>query len=111
VITYKEYWAQVKAIVEDLHAEVKAERVTDSDEAREWLFQAVDGHEWVIYTSQSLSMLQHSKHDEDAFEDGSLTFENTGELYMRLAYHALLGDVMDEAGDLEALFEFVEEKV
>lgn len=108
-MTSQEYWKEVSSIISNLREEIKRGVIEDEDGAREWLEQTVDGHEWVIYTAKSLEMLQHCKHEDDCFDVDPFTPEtkNASDVYRRLAYYGLLGDVMDEVV-LSTLFEVEE---
>lgn len=101
-ITYGQYWRQVKAIAKDA---MKEARQSPKDERRDRAVQlaeeAVDGHEWVIYTWANPYVLIHSRHEDSIFDDlGPQTWESYSDAMMKMAAWALRGDVMEDLEEL-----------
>lgn len=105
-IAAREYRDTIAGIIEDLKDQIKAGDVTDSDDAREWLEQTIDGHHDVIYTSAAQEVCRQSRNDQAYFDDfgseGAIT--DGGIEWSKLAYCAMLADVMEEIGDPDDLF-------
>lgn len=103
----KDYWDDVRGVVENLQECIKDGEVEDTEAATEWLHETVDGHERVIYTHQAMQCLLWSDNDgayaddfgsEGMVEDGCI-------MWSRLAYAAFLADIYEHIGDLDELFE------
>lgn len=107
----REYYKTVQGFVDDLKSEIKEGNITDADEAREYLEQSIDGCHDVIYTYAAMEVVRISKNDGAYFDhmgsDGAV--EDGAIQWSRLAYFALLEDVMEEVGDLDELFREPEE--
>lgn len=112
-VTQKEYWKEVRemaqGIIEEGHRQDKS-----GDDLREWstdyLHEAIDNHEWVIYTWANPYVLIHcSSGAEDAlFENqGAVEASSYSQIIQLMAFYALYEDV---AGELsKALDELNEE--
>jgi hypothetical protein len=96
----QDYWDDVRGITGNLLAEVKAGQITDDEQLREALHQAIDSSSRVIYTFQArLGML--ATNNADAWED--LGFESpTIEQQMFAALEADVRALLD-AEDVESL--------
>lgn len=94
-LTYREYWDQVEAIAKDVTREAREE----SRDIWDVLHEAIDGHQYVIYTYQARFVLLHSSNEDEIFESGSYMgdWESMSDVYTQAAYHALLADVRDHS--------------
>lgn len=96
-ITYQEYWAEVKAIARE--AVSNCER--NPDNAHDAAHEAVDGHQWVIYTVYNPQVLTHSASEDALFDQmGETTFTSYSDAMSKMAYFALLTDVEAEMASL-----------
>lgn len=103
-----DYWNDVKGVVDDVKLDIERRNLTTEDEVSEYLDQACDGHQRVIYTGQAIECLLFTTNDEAYEEYGSLAdlgADNSGEMYTKLAYFAFRADVSDDLGDVAALLE------
>jgi hypothetical protein len=100
-IIKRDYYDDVREIVENLKQAIKDGEVTDEDGAYDWLHQSIDGSARVIYTWQAKLGLLVSD-NEDAYEDeiGEPAPSVESRMYM-----AMMRDVLDTIGDLSDLFE------
>ena len=105
-IKYRAYHDTVRGFVTDLQEQIAAGDITDADGAREYLEQSIDGCHDVIYTHAAIEVCRQSSNDGAYFDDfgteGAVT--DGGIEWSKLAYCALLADVMEELGDFEELF-------
>lgn len=89
----------------ELAQEAADEYGYDTEEARGWIWDTVDGHEWVIYTFYHFQVLQHSDNSGYTIENfGSDNLvDSNGQLNtMSLTFGALHADVMEAYERLEA---------
>ena len=64
----RDYYADVASIVEDLKRAIKDREITSQDEVHDWLHEAIDGTQRVIYTWQArLGMLVTD--NDDAYQE------------------------------------------
>lgn len=98
-----EYWTEITTIVEQVKADTLAQGFTLDGDAEEYadryLSETVDGHEYCIYYSKALEVLQHSDNQDamldtvgaesaaQALRDGGL-----GGLHCAMAFWAVLAD-------------------
>lgn len=105
-IEQRAYRNSVKGFAEDVRNEIKAGNITDSDGAREYLEQSIDGAHDVIYIYAAQNVCRFSDNDTAYFDqmgsEGAVS--DSGIEWSKLAYFALLQDVLDELGDLDELF-------
>ena len=113
-ISGADYWAQVEetagSAIETAKAHVAAnafgmnteERAEAVEEAinDSILHETIDGHEWIIYYSYNLDILQHSANEDymiDNLGGASEVLESSGlqGLHQALAYWALYADVQE----------------
>ena len=100
-ISEREYHAEVMSIAEDMAKEARSGEHGTGDDCREWLneyvWETIDGHEWVIYTYKSQQILAISQNDgysaenfgiESVVTDGAIN-------WAALAFGALYADVME----------------
>jgi len=113
-ITRIEYWTEIESIASNLVEENKEvageqghcvlELINDNDLDCE----TVSGHQWIIYCSYNLEVIQHSD-NEDYMQDNlgdeclghALKKGGLNGLHQAIAYHAMLADVQDELDKLE----------
>lgn len=102
-----DYWDDVRAIVEDLKAEIAKGRVDDADKAYEWIDQTVEGHARCIYNHLAIETLLFASRAEEEAEDACALEGKADayELYRCLAFYGLRADVLDTVGNVSALFE------
>jgi len=103
----QEYWTEVRDIAKTLIEEAMAEMDNDVDEAIELindtlLHETIDGHQWVIYCSYNLDVIQHSDNadyysDNFGAEQLAASLEEGGlsTLHCHIAFWALYADVQD----------------
>ena len=96
------YFEEVVSVAEELIEEAK-ENEFDCEEADRWLWEMMDGHEWVIYTAKARMVLMFSDHDgayieelggEGVAADGCINWSS-------LAFMAMKGDVQDALDGLD----------
>lgn len=93
----RDYYAEIRYIAADAVDKILAGRLTD--DLGDYLHETVDGHSFVIYTSQSLDVMRHSDNWLAAEEHGGMDavraddFSGTLVIY---AYYAMLADVTRE---------------
>lgn len=83
-ITAQEYWKEIESLANDIISEVRDELgdSEDYDSLRELCseraWETIDGHQWIIYYSYNLSVIEHSD-NPDAWEETGGT-EYAGQL-------------------------------
>jgi len=106
-MNYQDYYSEVEAIAEALVAEAMAEHDNDAEQAMEAIVdsrlqETIDGHQWVIYYSYNLSIIEHSSNDDYMIDNMGL--ESAGQalqsgglngLHQAVAYWALYADVYE----------------
>ena len=99
-ISLAEYAAECKSIAQELVKECEGDekRISDS------LHNAIDGHQWIIYTYYNCQVLTHSRNDNAYFKNfGPLTADSFSDAVAKMAFAALEADVQAELSDaLEA---------
>ena len=99
-ISSSDYWAEVKSIAEDV---IEEHSEYDGEDVFEFVFDMVDGHQWIIYYAYNNDVIKHSG-NPDAWEDcytnediGRVVTEN-GMDHARMvqAYFAMRQDVSEE---------------
>lgn len=94
-ISAQEYWKEI----DELCAEALEQAREGKTEPHDWLWETLDGHQWVIYTGYAFDVLKHSDNDGYAIEawgpdgivaDGSIQWG-------KLVFGAMYGDCMDRA--------------
>jgi len=102
-VHYREYYDEVKAVAEAVVDDVVRADLPLEEAAREMLLErvheAVDGHQFVIYTKQNLDVLVASSNWLAAEEEGLIEGDVAHTLAV-LAYGAMNRDVMEEAENL-----------
>lgn len=95
VISYKEYWREVKSLAKQAKKEKRA-----GYDPTDIVHELVDGHQWIIYTAYNPFVLIHSQNEDALFDSmGSSEFESYSDAMAKMAYFALEADVMNELGE------------
>lgn len=103
----QEYYSEVNAIAEALVSEAMAEHDNDVEQAMDnitdsRLHETIDGHQWIIYYSYNLSIIEHSNNDDYMIDNIGL--DSAGQalqsgglngLHQAIAYWALYADVYE----------------
>ena len=110
-ITNKDYQDEILSIATDLAFEAIANNEGDRSAAEDdindhMLHERIDGHQWVIYYSYNLSVIQHSS-NEDYYIDnfGSegladvLKEHGLSSLHSLIAFWCMYADVQDSLSD------------
>jgi hypothetical protein len=84
----REYWVEVEAMAKNCAVEAKQ----DGRELSEVVWEACDGHEWVIYTRFHFDVLKHM--------GGPDLSKGWDHVVMSAAFLALEGDVSEKAQEL-----------
>lgn len=97
-MTQREYYEQIRAIAEEIRKEAEG----DNEREHDLVHEAVDGHQWIIYTSYNLDVLKHSRNESAYFADfGALEGCNSfSEVTVKLAYAAMSRDVFEALAEL-----------
>lgn len=101
-----EYWSEIDSIIEQVKADTLEQEFTYDGDAQDYadqrLTEVIDGHEFCIYYSKALEVLQHTDNQEAmldnmgtesaglALRDGGL-----GGLHCAMSVWAMLGDCRD----------------
>ena len=101
-MNYNEYFAECQSLATEAvelamqSRDLKASELDVSD-VYDFVFELVDGHEWIIYTHHSLNLLQHTNNDDVLFEVGDLSgVDSASSVYTSLAFWAMREDVLQE---------------
>jgi hypothetical protein len=67
-----EYWTEIKSIVDQVKADTLEQGFTWDGDAEEYadqcLYEVIDGHEFCIYYSKALEVLQHTDNQDAMFD-------------------------------------------
>lgn len=108
-ISSQEYFAEVKAIAEDIVKDAMEQVDGNRDDALDLindhlLHEAIDNHQWVIYYAYNLDVYNHSDNKDyyvDNFGTDELSYalkENGLDgLHQALAFWCLYADVLDKS--------------
>jgi hypothetical protein len=97
-ITGSDYWSEIRSIAENVKQDVRENEGDVSDAVHE----AIDGHQWVIYTSYNLDVLKHCSDESAGIDEGiidanaALAEGGLSRLTAQLACCAMERDVYDE---------------
>jgi hypothetical protein len=97
-VTSSEYWSEIRSIVENVKQDVRENEGDVSDAVHE----AIDGHQWVIYTGYNLDVLKHCSDESAGIDEGlidanvALAEGGLSKLTAQLAFCAMERDVYDE---------------
>lgn len=95
-ITMQQYWREVSSLAK----QIKKEARTDERDTGDVLNEAIDGHEWIIYTWAYPYVLMHSRNENALFdEQGAVEASDYSGIMQQMAFYALRQDVSDELGD------------
>ena len=117
-ISYHEYWKEIADLADSIACEAMADNDNDRDAAEEDIFdsrlhETIDGHQWVIYYSYNLDVIQHSD-NADYYSDNfgadslaaSLKEGGLDALHCHIAFWCMYADVCERISD--ALDEYAE---
>ena len=97
-ITASDYWSEISSIAENVKQDVRENEGDVSDA----LHEAIDGHQWVIYTGYNLDVLKHCSDESAGIDEGlidanaALAEGGLSRLTAQLAYCAMERDVYNE---------------
>ncbi len=95
-ILQRDYFNDVRGIVEEAKEAVKDEEITDDESATEWLDQRLDGTNRIIFTAQAWQVLIHSSNDAAYAEQfGELPVSDGVLDISAMAYMAMREDVIE----------------
>lgn len=95
-ISYKEYWDEVKTIVDDAIKEAKG-AARPEEAAQRYVQETVDGHQWVIYTWANPYVLIHTQNEDALFDgQGSTEADSYSGIMQQMAVWAMMADVEAE---------------
>lgn len=97
MMTSKQYWDEVKAVAADVMSTRRDE--DDADDYFEWLWQTIDGHEFIIYTYKAASVVVHSD-NRNAWTDHFDSLPQTSAIEL-MAFYAMMQDVHEAIELLE----------
>ncbi len=96
-LTDQEYYEQCRAIV----AECTAEAEGDEDRMNELIHEAIDSHQWIIYTFYNLEILRISQNTDAYFDNfGKLEAADFSSAVQSMAFAAFEADVYGEMGQV-----------
>lgn len=99
-ILRRDYWQDVRDVVEDLREEIKRGNLEPDAEAIDtWIHETIDGHQRVIYTHYARETLLFVD-NPDAYEEEMGEKPQTVE---QAAYFAFRKDVVDQIGNVDDL--------
>lgn len=101
-MNYSEYFTECQRLAGDAvelamqSCSLKASEL-DVFDVYDFVYELVDGHEWIIYTHHALNILQHTPNDDALFEVGDLSgVDSASSVYTNLASWAMREDVLQE---------------
>jgi len=106
-ISNYEYWKECQRLAQDLIDEVRTENPTFEksdliDEIQERSWELVDGHQWIIYYSYNLNVIDHSDNENYMIDNNGEDYacevlKNSGlnGLHSTIAYWAMYADIAD----------------
>jgi len=99
---YNEYWKEVRSIADGIAEEARSGDNGTGEDCREWLleylWETIDGHQFVIYTADSQDVIRHSPNDNYSAENfgaESIVDEDGHIKWEAIAFGALYADVME----------------
>ena len=93
--TTQDYWKSVKSIATETREEYPN---PDDDERHDYIWETVDGSEWIIYYANNETVLD-ATNNHDAIDDVGLeATTDWKQSRMTCAFYAMLQDVNDEMG-------------
>lgn len=122
-ITSSQYWIEVEAMANSIATQAMQSCDNDRDDAEELindslLHENIDGHQWIIYNSYNLDVIQYSDNsdyyiDEFGSESAGESLKSGGlsGLHTAIAFWALYADVQNMISDeLDTIEEAIEEE-
>jgi len=99
--TERDYWNTIKSIATETREEYPN---PDDDERQEYIWETVDGSEWIIYYANNETVLSatnnHDAIDDVGIEASSFWLQSDWKkARMTCAFYAMLQDVNDEMGN------------
>lgn len=106
-----EYWTEINSIAASIATECMDECDNDRDKAEELindsrLHEEIDSHQWVIYYSYNLDVIQHSDNSDymtDKFGNDYagqiLADKGLNDLHTAIAFWCMHADVQDKLSD------------
>jgi hypothetical protein len=97
-ITSCDYWSEIRSIAENVKQDVRENEGDVSDAVHE----AIDGHQWVIYTGYHFDVLKHCSDESVGIDEGlidanaALAEGGLSRLTAQLAFCAMERDVYNE---------------
>ena len=103
--TQQDYWNTVKSIATEARAEYPNPNddargvYCDDDDRSEYIWETVDGSEWIIYYANNETVLS-ATNNHDAIDDVGLeATTDWKQSRMTCAFYAMVQDVNDEMGE------------
>lgn len=92
-----EYYTEIRSLADSLIEDARGQKM-DSEAFDEYLWESIDGHQWVIYTHQSQQVVACSDNDGYAAENwGAESIVRDGAIHWAgLAFGAMYADVQEE---------------
>ena len=95
MLTHKQYWAEVRSIANEVVSTYRD--AEDADDRYEWLWESIDGHEFVIYTHKAAAVIVHTDH-RNAWSDVFDTLPRNSTIEV-MAFYAMMADVEQYIAD------------
>jgi len=99
-MTRREYQTEIESIVN--HIEDRLSEDPES-ELSEMVFEEVDSHEWIIYTSYHLDILQHTSEGPQEWKHFVSDGDDYQSVIQAMAFDALRNDVWAEIHDRDSI--------
>jgi hypothetical protein len=102
----REYRAEIQAQAEDIRRRITADEFADACDVYQAVEEALDGHQYVIYTNYNPWVLLVTDHGDAMAEELGIEAShktNWAQLLSQITYFAMKADVMEELGDVESL--------
>ncbi len=98
-MTNTDYWEEIKSIACEVE---QAYQEDDTIDIYDTVWEHVNGHQWVIYYSYNLEVLQHSDNPENMIEEFGgasagdiLKSQGLSSLHSELSFWAMKQDILD----------------
>lgn len=98
-----DYYREINAIAEEAAELCRKGDLTTEEELSEWVHEAIDGHEWVIYTHHAFDVLRSSENETayiDNFGGDGLVVNGTMN-WAGLVFEAMRADVEEALYNVE----------
>lgn len=107
-----DYWKEVSEVAQSILDELEIQSSDDyedkRDEISDYLFETVDGHQWIIYTFYNKEILRHTNNEsysEDNFGTEGYADKSYDEIGLQIAFWAFYADIQDNLYELEQALE------